>query len=79
MEVYLNVIEMGNGIYGAEAASKEFFKKEAKNLTPSEAATLAAVLPNPRKWNAGKPNGYILKRKNWILKQMGHLRGTVEL
>ena len=79
MEVYLNVIEMGNGIYGAEAASKDFFKKDAKNLTPSEAATLAAVLPNPRKWNAGKPNGYILKRKNWILKQMGHLRGTVEL
>ena len=79
MEVYLNVIEMGNGIYGAEAASKEFFKKEAKNLTPSEAATLAAVLPNPRKWNAGKPNGYTIKRKNWILKQMSHLRGSIQL
>ncbi len=79
MEVYLNVIEMGDGIYGVQAASKTYFKKDAKNLTSAEAALIAAVLPNPRKWNAGKPNGYINKRKNWILRQMGHLRGTVEL
>ncbi|MFN8238796.1 MAG: monofunctional biosynthetic peptidoglycan transglycosylase [Chitinophagales bacterium] len=79
MEVYLNVIEMGDGIYGVQAASRAYFKKDAKNLTSSEAALIAAVLPNPRKWNAGKPNGYINKRKNWILRQMGHLRGTVEL
>lgn len=79
MEVYLNVIEMGNGIYGAQAAAKTFFKKDAKNLTAAEAATIAAVLPNPRKWNAGKPNGYINKRKSWILRQMGHLRGSIEL
>jgi monofunctional biosynthetic peptidoglycan transglycosylase len=79
LEVYLNVIEMGDGIYGVQAASKTYFKKDAKILTSSEAALIAAVLPNPRKWNAGKPNGYIKKRKNWILRQMGHLRGTVEL
>ncbi len=79
MEVYLNVIEMGDGIYGVQAASRAYFKKDAKNLTSSEAALIAAVLPNPRKWNAGNPNGYINKRKNWILRQMGHLRGTVEL
>lgn len=79
MEVYLNVIEMGDGIYGAQAASKTFFKKDAKNLTAAEAATIAAVLPNPRKWNAGKPTGFINRRKNWILRQMGHLRGTVQL
>ena len=79
MEVYLNVIEMGDGIYGVQAASKTYFKKDARNLTSAEAALIAAVLPNPRKWNAGKPNGYINKRKNWILRQMGHLRGTVEL
>ncbi|MBP6659672.1 MAG: monofunctional biosynthetic peptidoglycan transglycosylase [Chitinophagales bacterium] len=79
MEVYLNVIEMGNGIYGAQAASKTYFKKDAKNLTAAEAATIAAVLPNPRKWNAGKPSSYITKRKNSILRQMSHLRGTVEL
>jgi len=79
IEVYLNVIEMGNGIYGAQAASKSYFKKDAKDLSNAEAALIAAVLPNPRKWNAGKPNSYILKRKNWILKQMNHLRGHIEL
>lgn len=79
MEVYLNVIEMGDGICGAQAASETYFKKDAKNISAAEAATIAAVLPNPRKWNAGKPNGYIIKRKNWILRQMGHLRGTVQL
>ncbi|MEZ5054095.1 MAG: monofunctional biosynthetic peptidoglycan transglycosylase [Chitinophagales bacterium] len=79
MEVYLNVIEMGNGIYGAQAAAETFFKKDAKNLSKAEAATLAAVLPNPRKWNAGKPTSYINRRKNWILRQMGHLRGSVNL
>jgi monofunctional biosynthetic peptidoglycan transglycosylase len=79
MEVYLNVIEMGDGIYGAQAASKTFFKKDAKDISAAEAATIAAVLPNPRKWNAGKPTGFINKRKNWILRQMSHLRGTVQL
>lgn len=79
MEVYLNVIEMGDGIYGAQAASEIYFKKDAKNLTAAEAATIAAVLPNPRKWNAGKPSGYINKRKNSILRQMSHLRGTIQL
>ena len=79
MEVYLNVIEMGDGIYGAQAASTYFFNKDASKLSAAEAATLAAVLPNPRKWNAGKPTAYIIKRKNWILNQMSHLRGTVQL
>ncbi|MBP6048638.1 MAG: monofunctional biosynthetic peptidoglycan transglycosylase [Chitinophagales bacterium] len=79
MEVYLNVIEMGDGIYGAQAAAKTFFKKDAINLTKAEAATIAAVLPNPRKWNAAKPSSYINKRKNWILRQMGHLRGSISL
>lgn len=79
IEVYLNVIEMGDGIYGAQAASQAFFKKDASRLKASEAALIAAVLPNPRKWNAGKPSGYINKRKNWIVRQMGHLRGTIDL
>jgi len=79
MEVYLNVIEMGDGIYGAQAASKAFFKKDADKITSAEAATIAAVLPNPRKWNAGKPTAFINKRKSWILRQMGHLRGSVQL
>lgn len=79
MEVYLNVIEMGDGIYGAQAAAKTYFNKDAKDLSPAEAATIAAVLPNPRKWNAGNPSGYIINRKNSILRQMSHLRGTIQL
>ncbi|MDB5225837.1 MAG: monofunctional biosynthetic peptidoglycan transglycosylase [Bacteroidota bacterium] len=79
MEVYLNVIEMGDGIYGAQAAAKTYFTTDAENLTAAEAALIAAVLPNPRKWSPAHPSGYIVKRKNWILRQMGHLRGTIQL
>ncbi len=73
LEVYLNVIEMGNGIYGAEAASQAYFHKPASRMNASEAALIAAVLPNPLKWNAGKPTAYINKRKNWILRNMRNL------
>ena len=66
MEVYLNSIEMGNGIYGAESAARFYFNTSAQNLSRTQAATIAAVLPNPRKWNAGNPSAYILKRKNAI-------------
>lgn len=70
MEVYLNVIEMGDGIYGAQAASKTFFKKDASKLSKTEAATIAAVLPNPIKFNAGKPSSYIQQRASWVTNQM---------
>jgi monofunctional glycosyltransferase len=70
MEVYLNVIEMGNGIYGAQAAGLTFFGKNAKDLTRPEAALIAAVLPNPRKWSAAAPTSYITKKQNWIVRQM---------
>lgn len=73
MEVYLNVIEMGNGIYGTQAAAETFFKKDAKDLSAAECAQIAAVLPNPRKWNVGKPDAHVVKRKNWILRQMNNL------
>jgi monofunctional glycosyltransferase len=73
MEVYLNVIEMGDGIYGAEAASSSFFKKPAKTLSPSQAALIAAVLPNPRRWSPAKPTGYILARQRWIVRNMNNL------
>ncbi len=78
MEVYLNVIEMGDGVYGAQAAAKQFFKKDAKNLSKSESATIAAVLPNPIKFNAGKPSGYILKRQSWIMHQMALWGGVLK-
>lgn len=73
MEVYLNVIEMGDGIYGIEAASQTFFKKPASKLTRGQAAVIAAVLPNPRRWNPAKPTAYIQGRQTWILRQMNNL------
>lgn len=73
MEVYLNEIEMGNGIYGAEAAAQTYFKKSAAQLSKGEAAFIAAALPNPLRWNPSKPNAYLLKRQAWILKNMDRL------
>lgn len=77
MEVYLNVIEMGDGIYGAQAAAKNFFKKDAKYLTKPEAALIAAVLPNPRRFSAAKPSAYTQKRQAWVLRQMNFWGGTL--
>jgi monofunctional biosynthetic peptidoglycan transglycosylase len=67
MEVYLNVIEFGPGVYGAEAASQRFFKKSAADLTRYQAALLAAVLPNPDEWSAADPGPYVRKRANTIM------------
>ena len=78
LEVYLNVIEFGNGIYGVQAASKHYFHKDAIDLNSSEAALLASVLPNPIRYRVDKPSRYILRRKSWILRQMGHF-GNVEV
>lgn len=63
MEVYLNSIEMGDGVYGAEAAAQHWYKKKAIKLTKDDAAGIAAVLPNPRKYRANPPTNYIIKRK----------------
>lgn len=73
MEVYLNSIEMGKGIYGAEAASKHYFGKSASGLTRAEAARIAAILPNPRKWNPVSSTSFILKRQEWILWNMNNI------
>ncbi|MDT0555631.1 monofunctional biosynthetic peptidoglycan transglycosylase [Patiriisocius hiemis] len=70
LEVYLNSIEMGNGIYGAEAAANYWFNTSAKNLSQSQAAAIAAILPNPRKYNASPASSYIESRKSWIVRQM---------
>ena len=78
MEVYLNVIEMGNGVYGAEAAAQKYFHKSAKRLNKSEAALIAAVLPNPRKWSPVKPTGYLLHRQAFVLNQMVLWGGKLE-
>jgi len=76
MEVYLNVIEMGDGIYGIEAASQTYYNKPASKLNRNQAAMIAAVLPNPRRWNPTKPTSYILGRQSWILRQMNNLAPT---
>ena len=70
LEVYLNSIEMGKGVYGAQAAAQSWFGKDALNLSPSEAAAIAAILPNPRTYRANPPSNYISQRKSWITQQM---------
>lgn len=77
LEVYLNVIEFGDGIYGIEVASQHYFHKPASKLTTSEAATLAALLPNPREYGKIINGKFIQKRKLWIMRQMSNLKGTV--
>ncbi|HTX89474.1 MAG TPA: monofunctional biosynthetic peptidoglycan transglycosylase [Bacteroidales bacterium] len=73
MEVYLNVIELGDGIYGVQAASLIYYHHPASQIRPAEAALLAAVLPNPRKWNPTRPTAYLTERQQWILWNMGNI------
>ena len=70
MEVYLNSIEMGDGIYGAEAVAEEHFNTDAKSLSKAQCALIAATLPNPRKYSSKHPSAYMLKRQSRILKEM---------
>jgi monofunctional biosynthetic peptidoglycan transglycosylase len=76
LEVYLNIIELGRGIFGVEAAAHRYFHKPAARLTSSEAAVLAAVLPNPIRMHADRPSAYVLSRREWILGQMRALGGA---
>ncbi len=73
LEVYLNVIEMGDGIYGAEAATQTFFKKPATHLSKLEASLLVAILPNPLHWSPKKPTRYIRYRQQVILRNIQRL------
>jgi monofunctional biosynthetic peptidoglycan transglycosylase len=70
LETYLNIIEWGPGIYGAEAAAMRYFSRPARSLTPHEAALMAAVLPNPRRWSPAKPTEYIERRAATIQARM---------
>lgn len=74
MEVYLNSIEMGNGVFGAQAAAKHWYHKDAKNLTRNEAAGLAVILPNPRKYNPVNSGPYVSRRKATISKYIGYVK-----
>jgi monofunctional biosynthetic peptidoglycan transglycosylase len=81
LEVYLNVAELGTGVFGVEAAAQRFYGIHANALTAEQAALLAAVLPNPRRLRVDKPSPYVRERQAWILEQMqlletrGHYRG----
>jgi len=75
LEVYLNVIETGEGVYGVEKASNLYFGKTAKNLSAHDSALIAAVLPNPALFSAASPSEYINRRKVWITRQMKNLGG----
>ncbi|WP_409075161.1 monofunctional biosynthetic peptidoglycan transglycosylase [Pantoea sp. C3] len=75
LTVYLNIAEFGDGVFGIEAASQRFFHKPASRLSMSEAALLAAVLPNPIRFRADAPSGYIRQRQQWIMRQMRQLGG----
>lgn len=79
LEMYLNVSEMGKGIFGIEAAAQKYFKKSAKKLTRTEAAMIAACLPNPKKYNVQPPSNYINRRYPWILNQMRNLEGDEDV
>lgn len=74
LERYLNSIEMGQGVFGIEAASRYYFKKSAKELTKSEAAWIASILPNPKKYNPKKPTASLRKKHRWVLSQMNHIQ-----
>lgn len=75
LTVYLNIAEFGDGVFGVEAAAQRYFGKSASRLTQSEAALLAAVLPNPLRFKAAAPSGYVRSRQAWILRQMRQLGG----
>ncbi len=73
LEVYLNVIETGDGLYGAEAASWKYYNKSAVSMTRQQAALLVAVLPNPRRWSPARPTAYIYRKQNLIIRNMRRL------
>lgn len=73
LERYLNSIEMGQGVFGVEAASQYYFNKSSANLTKSEAAWIATILPNPKKYDPKNPSAYLNKKHRWIMRQMNHV------
>ncbi len=76
LEMYLNIAQFGDGIYGVQAAAERFWRKPALRLSAAEAAALAAVLPNPQRLHAERPSRYVLERRDWILAQMRELGGA---
>jgi monofunctional biosynthetic peptidoglycan transglycosylase len=76
LEVYANVVEFGDGVYGAQAAARTNWSKDASRLTAAESARLAAVLPNPKRYSAAKPGPYVQRRAQWIQRNVGRIGGV---
>ncbi|MDR6936827.1 monofunctional biosynthetic peptidoglycan transglycosylase [Luteibacter sp. 3190] len=79
LEVYMNTVELGNGIYGVGAAAETFYRTSADRLNATQAARLAAVLPNPRRFRVDAPSAYVERRTAWIVRQAGQLGGPAYL
>jgi len=79
LERYLNIAEMGRGVFGVQAAAKKYFNKDAKDLTAAEAAQIAACLPNPKRYSVKPLSGYVAARYNSIMRQMNNLRGDPDV
>lgn len=79
LEMYLNVAEMGEGIFGVEAAARKYFNKPAKDLTRTEAAMIAACLPNPKGYSVKPLSRHVALRYPWILRQMAHLESDPDI
>jgi monofunctional biosynthetic peptidoglycan transglycosylase len=79
LEMYMNIAELGDGIYGVGAASDVFFRVPPSQLGPAQAAKLAAVLPSPRRFHVDRPTAYVQGRANWIQQQMAQLGGPAYL
>lgn len=76
LEVYANVAEFGDGIYGAQAAARSYWRRDAARLTPAQSATLAAVLPNPKEYSAARPGPYVQRRARWIERNVRRIGGV---
>lgn len=78
LEVYLNVAEMGKGVFGAEAAAQHCFNRPAAKLTPPQCALITATLPSPRRYSCSKPSAYVRNRQQWVLRQMGNVGDVLD-
>ncbi|KRB02710.1 monofunctional biosynthetic peptidoglycan transglycosylase [Lysobacter sp. Root690] len=76
IEVYANIAEFGDGVYGAQAAARTFYRKDASRLAPAEAARMAAVLPNPKRYSIARPGPYVQRRAGAIQRQMRYIGGS---
>ncbi|NML19959.1 monofunctional biosynthetic peptidoglycan transglycosylase [Pseudoflavitalea sp. G-6-1-2] len=79
LEMYLNISEMGPGIFGIEAASQEYFKKPAKQLSRQEAAMIAACLPNPKKFTVKPMSAFVAGKYPWVMRQMNNLQNDPDI